>query len=282
MEEELLSLMKDMAREAGRIALGLIDDSDPTFKSDQSVLTKADMQISRHIRDKLKDLLSTPEHILIDEEDAASGKHFDQAALDKVPYVWVVDPIDGTRSFSNRMPLFGISLGVLKELKPWLGVVYFPLLNELFFSNGTDAYFVEGAFSDKEKATVIKPLDQTITQQAAFLSSDAFFKEFDWDFDFCQITMPSCAVIDLCWPAIGRGCGGFFKANLWDFAGSWPIFQAAGLQLRSLATGKPLERVDTSLFIGAGIKTWKLKEHYVLSSKRNLPLLKAKIRPRAK
>ena len=62
-----------------------------------------------------------------------------------------MDPIDGTRLYANRMPTFGISLGLLKDLKPWLGVVYFPVLKELFYCDGKEAYFVQNAFSPNQR-----------------------------------------------------------------------------------------------------------------------------------
>ena len=263
-----------MAKEGGRIALELMQDSEPTLKPDRSVLTKADTAVSLLMRHELEDLLSASRHILIDEEDAQGEKYFDQRLLESAPYIWVIDPIDGTRSFSNRMPFFGVSIGLLKELRPWLGVVYFPMLDELFYADGKNAYFVADAFSAQERREIIKPIDQDVNRQTIIYGNDGFFRTHDWDFDFCQMMMPSCAVIDLCWPAIGRGVGGFFDSNLWDFAGSWPIFEKANLQLRSLSTGKVLDRIHTELFQGKGSRTWKLKEQHILSSERNYAVIK--------
>ena len=88
---------------------------------------------------------------------------------------------------------------------------------------------------------------------------------------------PSCAVIDLCWPAIGRGCGCFLKASLWDFAGSWPIVRAAGLDLRSVVDGEKIDRIHVDLFLGEGLQTWKLAQFYILSSEKNYPIIKSKM-----
>lgn len=281
MEQELLKRMLVIAQRSGEIALNFIEDSSPVLKPDTSVLTKADLAVSSFIREQIKDLLATQEHILVDEEDKENSKYFDQELLERIPYVWVVDPIDGTRSFSNRMPLFGISIGVLKNLQPWMSVVYFPVFQEMFYSDGQKAYFVQKAFTPQAVEQTIVPVDQSITRQSVFFVSDAFFREFEWDLSFCQIMLPSCAVIDLCWPAGGRGCGCTFNSNIWDFAGSWPIFQAADLHLRSLATGKVLDRIHVDLFEGKGSRTWKLKEQHILSSRRNFPLIKRNILPKS-
>jgi fructose-1,6-bisphosphatase/inositol monophosphatase family enzyme len=282
MEQEFLKRMQDMALQSGEIALRLIKDSSPTLKRDHSVLTKADTAISAFIREHLNDLLATGDHLLIDEEDAQSIRYFNQDTLEAVPYLWAVDPIDGTRNFSNRIPAFGISIGLLKDLKPWLGMVYLPLLGELFYCDGKQSYFVERAFSDGETKTKIAPVVHQITQKSVFFGSDGLFKDFDWDFSFCQVTMPSCAVADLCWPAVGRGCGCFFDAHIWDFAGAWPMFLSAGLNLRAFSTGRELDRIHVDLFQGQGSKTWRLRDHYILSSEANYPLIKSRITPHDK
>ena len=280
MEQQFLQRMKDIALRGGEIALGLIEDSSPALKADKSVITRADIEIAGLVRSSLADLLKSPQHLLIDEEDPQNVQYLDHARLESTPFIWVVDPIDGTLSFSHRMPNFAISLGLLKDLKPWLGVTYFPLLKELFFCNGQQSFFVQKAFTDEEKSTLITPTDQTITPQSIFLCSDTFFRTFDWDFSFCHVMSPFCAVIDLCWPAINRGCGSFFKAHLWDFAGSWPIFRSAGLDLRAYTSGQVLARLDVDSFIRQGKVPWKLKDYYILSSERNFPLIKSKINPK--
>lgn len=262
------------------MSLKIMQNSKPTLKPDNSVLTKADTAISRHIRKSLQPYLKTKEHILIDEEDKKSFEYYDQKYLETIPYIWVADPIDGTRSFANRMPFYGVSLGLLKDLKPWLGVIYFPALDELFYSNGKQSFFVKGATTSRPKKIQIKLVDQKITAQSVFFGSDGFFKNFNWDFSLCQMMIPSCAVLDLCFPAIGRGAGSFFNAHIWDFAGSWPIFQFAGLQLRNLSTGKEIDRLETSLFQGKGDKTWRLADFYILSSKRNFPIIRTAISKR--
>ena len=274
MTKEYLERMSQIAYEGGKIALKVIVNSSPTFKEDESILTKADTEISSLSRRCLEDLLKDQDYGLIDEEDDECEKYLDKNYLESKPFIWVVDPIDGTRSFSNRLPIFGISIGLFKNLKPWMGIVYFPVLKEMFFCDGEQSFFVEKAFTQEAKSILITPIDQIITKQSVFFGNDILFKEFDWDFSFCQTMSLSCAVSDLCWPAIGRGCGALFNAHIWDFAGSWPIFLAAGLNLREYVTGMVLDRLDPELFRKSTKDPWLLKEKYILSSERNFVLLK--------
>jgi len=276
MREQYFKVIEDIVSEAGEIALNLIEDSQPAFKKDHSVITRADIVISQLVHKRLADLLKTPEHILIDEEDPAIARYFDQQLLNKTPYIWAVDPIDATRSYANRMPQFGISIGLIRDLKPWLGAVYFPLFKELFYCDGENSYFVQNAFMPDEIKIMIKPIDQQITGQSVLLCNDGFFRKFNWDYKDCHVMIQACAAVELCWPAIGRGCGAVFRSSLWDFAGSWPIIQSAGLALRSFESGQVLDRLELDFFTTEAA-TWKLREHHILSSERNYSLLKNKI-----
>ncbi len=274
--------MKQIAFRGGKIALELIWKSNFSLKPDKSVLTKVDTEISAIARSVIKDILAKPDHILIDEEDIESTRYLDQSYLEATHFIWVIDPIDGTRAFSNHMPNFGISIGLLKDLKPWLGVVYFPMFGELFYSNGNQSIFVRNAFTKSEIKTVITPIDLKITSQSIFLCSDSFFEKYEWNSSDCKLMNPSCATLCLCWPTISRGCGAFFGAHIWDFAGSWPFFLSAELSLCSYQTGKEISQIDIGLFARESKDPWKLKECYILSSKRNFPVLRERITPKYK
>lgn len=271
-----LQRMFEFAKKAGELALEFRQESGASLKPDKTVVTKADKAISVLCRQMLSDFLAEG-HLLIDEEDPQMPSSLNQALLDKTQYIWSVDPIDGTRLYANRMPTFGISLGLLKDLKPWLGVVYFPVLNELFFSDGQYAYFVANAFTDHEVKQLIVPVDQEVNAQSLFFCNDTFFEKFNWaDKDF-HIMIHACAVVNLCWPAIGRGVGCFLKCHIWDIAGSWPIVKAAGMEFRSVKDGQVMDGLHEK-FYDKDKKIWEMKEYYLISSKRNYDVIKSKIR----
>ena len=274
-QQKYFNTIMEFVYEAGKIALKYFENSHSTLKADQSVVTVADKKISELARKKLVKFLSKKDHILIDEEDPKVAGYLDKRILQKATYLWSIDPIDGTRNYANQIPSFGISVGLLKNLQPWMGVVYFPLLQELFYHDGHRAYFVKGAHTKHEKKKIIKPIHIEVNSKTYFLATDTFFKNFDWDHQDCRVMIQSCAAIELCWPSVGRGCGSLIKSSLWDFAGSWPIIRAADLDLRSLRTGQKLSCVDLKHFNLA--LPWKLNDFYIISDQKNYSVIRKKI-----
>lgn len=90
------------------------------IKSDASPVTLCDKAVEAEIRAALAE--SFPDHGIFGEEHGKSG-------LDK-KYVWVIDPIDGTRAFITGVPLFGTLVALLEDGKPILGLVDAPALGE--------------------------------------------------------------------------------------------------------------------------------------------------------
>lgn len=268
-----VDVMMSFIREAGEVALSLIENSASELKKDHSVITKADLAISALAHERLAPFIKAGGHVLIDEEDPKRGAYLDDDFLNAHPFVWSLDPIDATRAYANRMPHYGISIGLIKERRPWLGAVYFPSLGELFYCDGQDAWFIRRAFTPQQTREKIVPVDEVITSRSVFIVSDVLLTRFRWVSKECTIMMFAAAVCEFCWPLIGRGCGSLSKVHLWDMAGAWPIFEKAGMKMRAYSDGRPLERLETGLFHG-GETPWKFKEYYILSSERNFPVLK--------
>ena len=58
---------------------------------------------------------------------------------------WILDPIDGTKSFIHGVPLYGTLVGVEHEGQPVVGVVYIPALDEcVYAARGQGAWYVKG------------------------------------------------------------------------------------------------------------------------------------------
>ncbi len=95
---------------------------DIDFKSDDSPVTIADKQIEREAREHLAQVF--PEHAILGEEYGSGDLTSD--------HVWVIDPIDGTRSFISGNPLYGFLLAYMHKGQSELGLVSMPELKEIY------------------------------------------------------------------------------------------------------------------------------------------------------
>jgi myo-inositol-1(or 4)-monophosphatase len=56
---------------------------------------------------------------------------------------WVVDPLDGTKNYIHKIPYFGVSIALCLDLIPIVGVVYFPLINKLYWALSNSGAFLK-------------------------------------------------------------------------------------------------------------------------------------------
>ena len=92
------------------------------FKADESPVTHADKAIETVVREYLSEHF--PDDGVFGEEHGFDGNEGDS--------LWIIDPIDGTRSFLSGHPLFGFLLGQLVMGQPEIGIIGVPALNETY------------------------------------------------------------------------------------------------------------------------------------------------------
>ncbi len=93
------------------------------YKADNSPVTQADREIEALITSRIE--RQFPDNVIVGEE---SGTHGSPAAGRPE---WVVDPIDGTKSFIHGVPLFATLIGVMLNGRAVYGAIYNPLLDDL-------------------------------------------------------------------------------------------------------------------------------------------------------
>lgn len=116
------------ALEAGKRILDIYhnEDFEVDFKGDNSPLTKADMASHQII---MKYLEQTGIPVLSEE-----GKAIPYETRKNWEYLWIVDPIDGTKEFIKRNGEFTVNIALVHKQLPVLGVIYVPVLEELFYA----------------------------------------------------------------------------------------------------------------------------------------------------
>ena len=127
MKENLRALL-DFATEtaylAGRLTLGYYQAGlQPDFKADDSPVTIADKKAEELIRSRIEKKF--PRHEILGEE-FGHGEKFQHAS-----HRWIIDPIDGTKSFTRGVPLYSVLIGLEIENTVEVGVAYFPALDEM-------------------------------------------------------------------------------------------------------------------------------------------------------
>lgn len=104
----------------GRREMGL------EVKADASPVTLADRRAEQVMREKIE--ARYPAHGIVGEEYGT--------VRGDAEFVWILDPIDGTKSFISAVPLFGTLIGLLHRGKPVLGCIHQPVLRQLMIGDG--------------------------------------------------------------------------------------------------------------------------------------------------
>jgi myo-inositol-1(or 4)-monophosphatase len=167
-----------------------------------------------------------PEHAIVAEE--GGGTHSSAA------YTWYIDPLDGTLNYLHGLPIYCVSLGLLHEGQPYLGVVYDPTRDELFAAErGRGAYLNGRRIHVSQTASLGAALLTTGFPYERFSRTDNNLREFAHILLKVQdVRRPGSAALDLCYAAAGRS-DGHWELGLkpWDVAAAALILSEAGGQL---------------------------------------------------
>lgn len=132
--EEYLEFAKNIAWEAGKLTLGHFQTGvRPEWKEDDSPVTVADRGAEYLIRQRIEE--KYPSHAILGEE-------FENKESTGASHRWIIDPIDGTKSFIRGIPLYGVLVCLEIEGEASVGVANFPGLNEMVYAaNGLGCYW---------------------------------------------------------------------------------------------------------------------------------------------
>jgi myo-inositol-1(or 4)-monophosphatase len=117
-----LAVACSAAEAAGAYLLGVFGESEGRPKADGSLVTDADVASDQLIAARLSE--SFPGDAVLSEE---LSTHYDGADR-----VWIVDPLDGTANFCHGVPMWGVTLALVEDGRPVIGVSHFPCLRLTF------------------------------------------------------------------------------------------------------------------------------------------------------
>jgi myo-inositol-1(or 4)-monophosphatase len=127
--EPYVDFMRELAEASARVILPHFGSRDMglELKGDSSPVTLADRGAERVMREMISSRF--PDHGIVGEEygtERGDAEH-----------VWVLDPVDGTKSFILGVPLFGTLIGLLHRGRPILGGIHQPVLRQWMIGDGT-------------------------------------------------------------------------------------------------------------------------------------------------
>jgi len=211
-----------MAREAGAILkkrLGRPGRVD--FKGEVNIVTEMDRKSEDFIVTRIR--ADFPEHGIITEES--------DELTTRGGYRWIIDPLDGTTNYAHGNPVFCVSIAFEDHGEVTFGVVYNPMLDEIFVAekgagatlNGQRISVSETAVLDKSLLSTGFPYDLRTSRHNNFDHFRAFSIKAQ------AIRRAGSAALDLSYVACGRYDGFWeMKLSAWDTAAAVLIVEEAG------------------------------------------------------
>ena len=224
-----------IALDAGKIMLDAERPRIMEKSGHANFCTETDEKIQAFLIDRLTALV--PEASFLGEED---GQDVFTSKMSK-GYCFVIDPIDGTSNFIYAYRPSVVSIALLKDGKPYIGVVYNPY-DKMMFS----ATAGHGAYMNGEK---IMSADTPLSHSLAIFGTAPYYTELqEKTFEIAKKLLPLCVDLrrsgtsawDMCCVALGRANLYFeMKLQLWDYAAAALIAKEADCIVTDM-DGNPL------------------------------------------
>jgi len=220
----MLRELEPVVREAGKMALAAQKGSPREIKPDGSIVTPADRNVEEFLRLKLPKIL--PGAGIYGEEMGCSEET--DAGL------WCIDPIDGTSNYAFGLPIWGVSVGLVRGESCVLGLVYLPVLDEMFSASAG-----QGAYLNGERLTPIPA--GGIAPEELISCPDRILRMYPAEDFPGKIRHSGAFVVDGVYTASQRvrGLVGV-REKLYDVAACLCIAKEVGADIR-YADGTPLE-----------------------------------------
>ncbi len=221
--EQLLEVAKESALIGGKI---LKEGYGTIFKisnkeGKNNLVTEYDFKSEKAIKENIYGKF--PDHEVLAEESGLNEC--------KSEYRWIIDPLDGTVNFAHNIPIFSVSIALEYKKEIILGVIYHPLLDELFYASKGAGAFLNGTplkvstNGDIDNAILVTGFPYNIDENPlnALETFTSLVKRG------LPVRRLGSAALDLAYTAAGR-FDSFWEAELkpWDVAAGYIIVEEAG------------------------------------------------------
>lgn len=221
-------------------------------KTDQSPVTEADLLSHHHITKHLKTLF--PQIPIISEESSLLG--FDER--NTYDYVWLLDPLDGTKEFIHKTDEFSINLALIHNGEAVGGFIYLPVFESFYYAmRGEGAWVLKEGVSSKLQSSTFSLKDQGLRVVASRSNPDALTQTY-----IDALISPSIVSLGsaLKFISIASGDADYYPRMVnimeWDTAAGQVLIEEAGGFMRDALTAKPLRynkiEMKNPYFIASG------------------------------
>lgn len=220
-----INILLDIIKKAGDEVMKIYEtDFTHETKADNSPLTQADLNSEKVLIEELK--INFPDHGIISEE-----RENDLDVYNK-RFIWVIDPLDGTKDFVQKTGEFSVMVALLEDCVPIMSAVYAPVIDKLYFAKKGFGSYLEINNGKIERLSISDIIDM---KSARLVRSRNHFNEFDQK--LCEnleiknfIMMGSVGVK---FGAIAEGVAELCyyttdKMGIWDDAAAHIILKEAG------------------------------------------------------
>lgn len=227
-----ITKIQDIVREAARLFADRSAAEHIMEKGHCDYVTAVDEAVQAFVQEKLAE--SYPEIQFMGEEQ-------DNSAIDINGLVWVLDPVDGTTNLIHDYRNSAISLALLENREPVLGIVYNPYADEMFWAEKGKGSFLNGTSIRISGAkSMAESLISIGTSPYYKDKAEEIFKTFTEIYKDCQdIRRCGSAAIDLAHVACGR-IDAYLERHLkiWDYAAGVLLVREAGGEVLDYAGEK--------------------------------------------
>lgn len=226
-----IGLLQETVRAAGAMALQAqqcLDFSTRALKDDGSILTGADRQVEQFLLAQIG--ATFPQANLLGEESAHT---FDPAR----PFTFAIDPIDGTDAFSQGMPGWCVSVGLLDHtLRPVGGILCAPRWDSFFFAD------IAGPATHNGQIVSFPPAQPALSSRSNLFVHSTIHQGLNLDRFPGKIRNVGSSALQMCFPLIYPGVVGTVSGRVyaWDLAAAHAVLLAASGAVEYL-DGNPID-----------------------------------------
>lgn len=236
---EILSLVLPLVKTSGNAALALQENLFEVHdKGYKDIVTQADLESEKILTEGITKLF--PTHAIRTEE---SGNILQSTSSE---FLWLIDPLDGTVNFSRGLPLWGVSLALLRNFKPVLSLCFLPSLFEMYSAVFSLGAYLENTLSNKKRKLSVS---STLEMERAIVSNGDFNvgdmeKIHRENLNNFSSEAKSCLRVKCMGSAVTEGCflsAGRLDAFVMTMSYPWDI---AGISLLVSEAGGCASRLD--------------------------------------